>query len=224
MTDLRLIVFDMDGTLVDSQHVILATMRAAFAAVGAEPPSDAAILGIVGLSLPEAVAVLAAPLGPRAQGAIVAGYLQGFAAAGAATEAPLYPGARGGARPAERPARDAARGGDGQGAARARPRVRDPRARAVLRDRADRGPASVQAASRDAAAALAETGCGSEVAVMVGDTEFDILMGRAAGFATIGVTWGYHPADRLRAAGADLLIESFDALDDALAALFGAPR
>ena len=28
---------------------------------------------------------------------------------------------------------------------------------------------------------------------MVGDTEFDIAMGRAAGLATVGVAWGYHP-------------------------------
>ena len=33
---------------------------------------------------------------------------------------------------------------------------------------------------------------------MVGDTEFDVAMGRAAGMATIGVAWGYHPRERLR--------------------------
>ena len=68
-------------------------------------------------------------------------------------------------------------------------------------------------------AALAETGCAPEQAAMVGDTEFDIAMGRAAGFATIGVAWGYHPRPRLEAAGADVIIDSFDALDAALARL-----
>jgi phosphoglycolate phosphatase len=66
---------------------------------------------------------------------------------------------------------------------------------------------------------LVETGCAAARAVMVGDTEFDIAMGRAAGFATVGVAWGYHPRVRLEDAGADLVIESFDALDAALAAL-----
>ena len=56
---------------------------------------------------------------------------------------------------------------------------------------------------------------------MVGDTEFDVAMGRAAGMATIGVAWGYHPRARLAAAGADAIIESFDALDGALARLRG---
>jgi phosphoglycolate phosphatase len=68
-------------------------------------------------------------------------------------------------------------------------------------------------------AALAETGCLAERAVMVGDTEFDIAMGRAAGFATVGVAWGYHPRARLEAAGADMVIDRFEALDAAIAAL-----
>jgi phosphoglycolate phosphatase len=49
---------------------------------------------------------------------------------------------------------------------------------------------------------------------MVGDTEFDMQMGRAAGLATIGVTWGYHPRARLQ--DADLLIDDFAQLGDAL--------
>jgi phosphoglycolate phosphatase len=65
-------------------------------------------------------------------------------------------------------------------------------------------------------AALAETGAGAGEAVMIGDTAFDVAMGRAAGMATIGVAWGYHPRERLRDAGADMIVESFDALDDAL--------
>ena len=54
---------------------------------------------------------------------------------------------------------------------------------------------------------------------MVGDTEYDVAMGRAAGLATIGVAWGYHPRARLEAAGADRVIDGFDALDAALAEL-----
>ncbi len=67
--------------------------------------------------------------------------------------------------------------------------------------------------------ALRETGCEAGRAVMIGDTTYDIEMGRAAGFATIGVAWGYHATDRLREAGADRIIEDFAALDGALASL-----
>ena len=57
-------------------------------------------------------------------------------------------------------------------------------------------------------AALAETGVAAADAVMIGDTEFDIAMGRAAGVRTIAVNWGYHPVERLRQAGADHIAES----------------
>jgi phosphoglycolate phosphatase len=70
-------------------------------------------------------------------------------------------------------------------------------------------------------AALAETGCVPDRAVMVGDTAFDVAMGRAAGFATIGVAWGYHPRARLEEAGAHVVIDGFDALDAALATIWG---
>ncbi|MHA1165386.1 MAG: HAD hydrolase-like protein, partial [Alphaproteobacteria bacterium] len=51
----RLIIFDCDGTLVDSQHLIVAAMNQAFDSAKLEPPDREAILGIVGLSLPEAI-------------------------------------------------------------------------------------------------------------------------------------------------------------------------
>jgi phosphoglycolate phosphatase len=71
-------------------------------------------------------------------------------------------------------------------------------------------------------AALAETGATAARGVMIGDTEFDVAMGRAAGFATIGVAWGYHPRARLEAAGADVIVDAFDALDAALGRIWEA--
>lgn len=51
----RLIVFDCDGTLVDSQHAIVATMTAAFEKLGQPAPDAAAIRALIGLSLEETV-------------------------------------------------------------------------------------------------------------------------------------------------------------------------
>ena len=70
-------------------------------------------------------------------------------------------------------------------------------------------------------AALAETGVEAAQAVMIGDTTYDIEMGRAAGFATLGVSWGYHTPDALRAAGADLMVDDFAALPAALDQIWG---
>jgi phosphoglycolate phosphatase len=51
---------------------------------------------------------------------------------------------------------------------------------------------------------------------MIGDTSFDIEMARAAGVGAIGVTWGYHSADVLRASGAHMLVEQYSELPDAI--------
>ena len=50
MSDLRLVIFDVDGTLIDSQAHIKGAMAAAFLAESLPGPTDEAVLGIVGLS------------------------------------------------------------------------------------------------------------------------------------------------------------------------------
>ena len=54
---------------------------------------------------------------------------------------------------------------------------------------------------------------------VVGDTEIDVRAGKAAEARTIGVTWGYGTRARLEAAGVDYLIETPDALPPLLRAL-----
>ncbi len=53
-----------------------------------------------------------------------------------------------------------------------------------------------------------------EDTLVVGDASYDILMGRAAGCTTCGVTYGNQSADDLRQAGADFLIGDFGELLD----------
>lgn len=224
MTDLRLVVFDVDGTLIDSQHLIVAAMAAAFTEAGFVPPSDAAILSIVGLSLPVAIAALAPEVPEAERGAIVEGYRLHFAASralhGGEATAPLYPGARA--------ALDALAGNAstllGVATGKARRgldhvfRAHDLGRYFVTAQTADGHPSKPHPSMLEAA--LAETGCRAERAVMIGDTEFDIVMGRAAGFATIGVTWGYHPEERLRAAGAHRIIDGYGSLAPVLTELW----
>lgn len=56
---------------------------------------------------------------------------------------------------------------------------------------------------------LAVLGVAPEEAIVVGDASYDILMGRAAGCRTVGVTYGNQSTADLRAAGADHLIDDF---------------
>jgi len=58
--------------------------------------------------------------------------------------------------------------------------------------------------------------------VMIGDTTMDIRMGRSAGTHTIGVTWGAHPKEHLVEAGAHRIVETrFDDILHTLTGLFG---
>ena len=52
---MRLVLFDIDGTLVDSQATIHECMRRTFAAFGRAGPSPAAVRAIIGLSLDHAI-------------------------------------------------------------------------------------------------------------------------------------------------------------------------
>ena len=67
--------------------------------------------------------------------------------------------------------------------------------------------------------AMAETGVSPEATVMIGDTTYDILMARAAGAGAIGVSWGNHAADELTAAGAHTLIDRMTDLHQAVDSL-----
>ena len=220
MTGTRLVVFDVDGTLVDSQVQILAAMTASFAYLGLVVPPRAEILGIVGLSLPQAMARLAPDQSPALQDALVAGYKAAYMDARAlsaeAATAPLYPGARetlvvlgrvpdtvlGIATGKSRRGLDHLLVAHGlthhfvtQQVADDHPSKPDP---SMLR------------------ACLRETGAVATDAVMIGDTEFDMAMARAAGFRAIGVTWGYHDPARLLRAGAHCLVTGFEDLTAAL--------
>jgi len=54
---------------------------------------------------------------------------------------------------------------------------------------------------------LAEFGLAPGRLLLVGDSPLDVETGRAAGVATCAVTWGLHPRDRLEAASPDFLID-----------------
>ena len=53
-------------------------------------------------------------------------------------------------------------------------------------------------------------------AIMVGDTQFDVLGAAAHGIPTIGVAWGYGEVKDMQAAGAARIVYTMDELVDAL--------
>lgn len=212
---LRLAIFDVDGTLVDSQATIVACMREAFAAEGLAPPSPEAVRRIVGLTLPLATLELLGEPDPVRAERLAEHYKAAFFAARTRPDfsEPLFPGAR---EVLDRLAEAGWLLGVATGKA-----MRGLRAvleRHGLEDRfvtlqtSDLHPSKPHPAMIEAA--LAETGCRPEAALMVGDTTFDMLMAKAARVAPIGVAWGNHPAEELEAAGAERILARFEELLD----------
>ncbi|OVZ67341.1 HAD family hydrolase, partial [Pseudomonas aeruginosa] len=66
MTDYALLVFDWDGTLVDSIARIVDSMKAAARETALPERDDTRIKGIIGLGLPEAIASLYPEVGDPA--------------------------------------------------------------------------------------------------------------------------------------------------------------
>lgn len=67
--------------------------------------------------------------------------------------------------------------------------------------------------------ALARLGAGPEGAVLVGDSPHDIAAGRAAGVRTVAALWGACGRDALSPAGPDVYLDDIRALPAALGAL-----
>src|SRR5690242_8291714 len=74
---MKLVIFDCDGTLIDSQHLICAAMQHAFGSLGLPVPGRAEILSIVGLSLPQVFLTLAGEQPANVQAKLAELYRQG---------------------------------------------------------------------------------------------------------------------------------------------------
>ncbi len=210
-TGLKLVLFDVDGTLVDSQNTIVAAMHTAFATLDQPPPDRAAILSIVGLSLDHAMRRLVPGASDTQVAALVEAYKSGYMAGrtGNRDYAPLYPGAREVLEHLSDQT-DILLGvatGKSQRGLRLLFDAHDLHGRFVTRQTADDHPSKPHPSM--VLTAMAETGTEPVDTVMIGDTSFDMDMARAAGATGIGVSWGYHAAGTL---GGDHLLAGFDDL------------
>lgn len=61
---------------------------------------------------------------------------------------------------------------------------------------------------------LGKTGISPQHAIVVGDTQFDVLMAHRAGVAAVGVTYGNGRREELEGLGTEYIIDSFDKLRD----------
>lgn len=222
MGDLRLIVFDCDGTLVDSQHLIFAAIGQAFDSLAQPVPGLDDVRRIVGLSLVEAMSVLVPQGGDDLHLELAEAYKSAFKdlRSERKVQAPLFP-------LVAETLEALGEAGFLLGIATGKSRVGlaftlEEHALApyfTTLQTADDAPGKPHPGMLEQA--MNEVGATPQSTVLVGDTVYDIEMAKNAGVAGVGVDWGYHPPEELKQAGANAIIASFGELPSIVETLTG---
>ncbi len=219
---MKLLVFDCDGTIVDSQAGIVLSMDHAFRTLGLTAPTRKQTLSVVGLSLPEAFSVLA----PDAEYDVRLQLSDRYKSAFRDLDRDpgdcefLFPGAK------QMIGALACEPGVVLGIATGKSRRGVDRLFAregwenlfVTIQTADDHPSKPHPSMLTRA--MEETGAAPHQTIMIGDTTYDIEMARAANVGALGVTWGYHLPQELEDAGAHLLIDDYESMPVALTHIY----
>jgi len=206
----RLVVFDWDGTLMDSTGQIVAAAAAAIEQLGLPARRPEAIREIIGLGLRESWHRLFPELAADGFAPFVEAYRERFFAPELQT-ARLFERAEG-------VIAELAGRGFLLGVATGKSR------RGLDRDLEATGLGRFLAGSRTADETrskphpdmllelMASLGTSPDATLMVGDTEWDLEMARRAAVPAVAVSYGAHAPERLRACGPLACIDALDAL------------
>jgi phosphoglycolate phosphatase len=216
----ELIIFDWDGTLMDSVAKIVRCFNAALEDAGAPDPGEDAIRHIIGLGLGEAVTELLPEADAATREQVVERYRQHFLHLDQ-TGMELFPGVRTGLEDLS---------AQGYMLAIATGKAR----RGLERVLRDTGTAHLFCATRCADEAfskphprmlediLEQTGFDAGRALMVGDTTYDMQMARHAGMDGLAVTYGVHGRELLAEHGPLACLDSFTEVYEWLQRMGGA--
>lgn len=211
--EVKFVVFDCDGTLVDSQHMIVRAVEIAFSGEGLAPPGPEAIRHIVGLSLDEAIGLLVPDSPDETVLRLVAGYRSAFATLRTHDDfdEPLFDGILEllDALRAEGVLLGVATGKSDRGIGKTLD-MHGLRDHFASVQGSDRHPSKPHPAMLECA--LNEVGAEPENSIFIGDTSYDMMMARSAGLLAIGVAWGYHDIEQLRQSGAQEIVQEVPAL------------
>ena len=204
----ELLIFDWDGTLMDSIARIVNCFGNACVDAGLPVPPESAMRHVIGLGLTEAVDVLLPGVDHALRARVVARYRERFLHIDQ-TAMPLFDGVRAGLE-------EFARRGYLLAVATGKSR------RGLDRVLQETGMGALFVATRCADEALSKphpkmlhdlldyTGLKSERALMVGDTTYDLEMARTAAMDSLAVSYGVHSREALLARGPLACFDSFD--------------
>jgi phosphoglycolate phosphatase len=204
------VVFDLDGTLVDSLPDILASLCHAFGACGLAAPANDALRGTIGWPLEDIFGSFAAR---EAVPALAAAYREHYPRHFTTHSRP-YPGV------VDVLAELRRRGYLLAVATTKRTPMAERFVAAMgLSDALDHVQGTDGFPSKPAPDVVlrALAALGARGTWMVGDTVHDVAAGKAANLRTFALTWGTHDAGRLREAEPDRLCDAIEPLLDAVA-------
>lgn len=220
----RLVVFDCDGTLADSGPSIVHAVRAAFAELGLRPPSEREIRRRVGLSLDHFVASLGVDPAVVDTARLLRSYREHFSRYRAHNGTdPFFDGID--ALLDDLLARKVLLGVATGKSRRGLRRLLEDHGRLahfVTLQTSDDAPSKPDPTM--IRQALDECAVEAEQAVVVGDTVYDVEAAVRAGVDAVGVAWGHHEPDELRAAGAGVVATDRPHLRRILGLDAGAPQ
>jgi phosphoglycolate phosphatase len=213
---LKLIIFDFDGTLVDSRPLILESHRIVFSEFRLPAPEAARSLALVGKSLDVILADLVGPTAPILE--MIRAYdllLPKLRADPAFAETP-FEGVDDLLSELSRAADTVLGIATGHRTDTIAPALQALQWSGLFKtiQAADTAPSKPHPAML--LQALTATGIEAQDAIFIGDTTFDMQMAGAARLRSIGVAWGHHGAERLAAAGADHVVETVNELKTAI--------
>ncbi|MDR0673854.1 MAG: HAD-IA family hydrolase [Zoogloeaceae bacterium] len=211
MKTFDLVVFDWDGTLMDSAAAIVRAILAASLELGLTPPAEEMARRVIGLGLDEALRHVAPGLPSARYPEMADAYRRHYFAG--QRELVLFPGVEDLlARLAERGFQLAVATGKSRRGLDAALDGFHLRARFRALRCADRCFSKPH--PQMLLELMEECGATPERTLMIGDTTYDLEMAKNANVAAVGVCYGAHPASVLRAAAPLACIESVAALSD----------
>lgn len=208
----ELLIFDWDGTLMDSERKIVNCFHAAVGDVGLEPLADDQIKGVIGLGLKEAMDVLFPEQDQAVRSRVSDAYRDHFLFKDQ-TDMPMFPGVvEGIIRLHDQDYTLAIATGK---ARRGLKRVLDGH---ELEHVFSTTRCADEAVSKPHPLMLEQimqqTGIGAERALMIGDSTFDLEMASNAGMDSLAVSYGVQTCDRLLEHKPIGCIHDFDEIHD----------
>lgn len=210
----NMLIFDLDGTLVDTPSAIVEAFTATFANLGVEPKDASAIRATIGLPLNQAFGKL---LGAPTDDPTVIRAAQRYQVLFKEHVLPtakrlLFPGVADGLTALQRQGFTLAVAtskfsANAEGLLTAAG-IQDRFALVVGADQVDRPKPHPEMGHL----IIRKLGIPPERAIMVGDTTHDLLMAKAVGMRSIAVTYGVHSLQELTSADPTWVVDTFDAV------------